>query len=357
MEDSMCLFSFRKRPSSTDNNMEISSSSVSGSESNSRNNERPLVSLPRQVCTETKGEASMDNPLINLPETELRDLSRHHIDSFENWSRRLIDETLKEHYGNDYFNFMIREDQPLVRSEIKKRIEQRMADNPGRFPRKIDAILMEDIEYFLCRDDLYNSHFKAVLEPFYSGIAEVRKVLERLISIRNKLSHGNTISIHEAEQCICYTGDFIAVFKQYYSTVGKERDYNVPVFLRIKDSLGNDIIREDTRYEWELHFYGHTAPKIQLRSGERYKIWVEVDSSFDSSFYEIKWIVKQDFRTVINKGTGNVIDFTLTNKNVSYAPEIYIMLTTKRDWHRFHDVDDSIKLDYERVLPPIEDTY
>ena len=28
----------------------------------------------------------MSNPLINLTETELRDLSRHHIDSFENWS-------------------------------------------------------------------------------------------------------------------------------------------------------------------------------------------------------------------------------------------------------------------------------
>lgn len=117
---------------------------------------------------------------------------------------------------------MIKEDQPLIRSEIKKRIEQRMMDNPGRFPRKIDAILIEDIEYFLCREDLYNSHFKAILEPFYSGIAEVRKVLERLIPIRNKLSHGNTISIHEAEQCLCYTGDFVAVFKQHYLTIGKE---------------------------------------------------------------------------------------------------------------------------------------
>ena len=271
----------------------------------------------------------MSNPLISLTETELRDLSRHHIDTFENWSRRLIDEIFKNHYGNDYFNFMLKVDQPLVRSTTKKRIEQRMKDNPGRFPRKIDAILMEDIEYFLCRDDLYDCHFKNILEPFYSGVAEVRRVLERLIPIRNKLSHGNTISIHEAEQCICYTDDFVAVFKQYYSTIGKERDYNVPVFLRIKDSLGNDIVREDTRYAWELHFYGHLAPEIQLRSGDQYKLWVEVDSSFDSSFYEIRWVVKQDYTTLIKKGTGNVIDFTLTNKNVSYAPEIHIDLTTK----------------------------
>ena len=67
--------------------------------------------------------------------------------------------------------------------------------------------------------------------------------------------------------------------------------------------------------------------------------------------------MKQDYTTLIKKGTGSVIEFTLTNKNVSYAPEIVIELTTKRDWHRFHDIDDSIELNYESVLPPIEDTY
>lgn len=309
------------------------------------------------LSKEVKGESNVSNPLIKLTEIELRDLCRHHIDTFENWSRRILDETFKSNYGTDYFNHMVSVDQPLIKSEIKKRIEKRVSDNPGRFPRKIDAILLEDIEYFLCRDDLYNKHFKSVLEPFYSGILEVRKVLGRLIPIRNKLSHGNTISIREAEQCICYTGDLIDVYKQHYVSIGKDRDYNVPVFLRIKDSLGHDIIRENSRYSWELHFYGNLAPKIQLRSGDSYKLWVEVDSSFDSSFYEIKWVVKQDFRTDIKKGTGNVIEFTLSNKPVSYAPEIYISLVTKRDWHRFHEVDDMIKLNYENVLPPIEDAY
>mgnify|MGYP004454253287 CR=1 FL=1 len=311
------------------------------------------INIPRKE----KGEIIMGNPLMKLTETELRDLCRHHIDTFENWSRRIIDETFKTHYGVDYFNFMITADQPLIKNDIKKRIEKRVIDNPGRFPRKIDAILLEDVEYFLCREDLYRKHFKSILEPFYSGILEVRKVLNRLIPIRNKLAHGNTISIHEAEQCICYIGDFIDVYKQYYLAVGKERDYNVPVFLRIRDSLGNDIFREDSRYSWELHFYGGPAPKIQLRSGDSYKLWVEVDSSFDSSFYEIRWTVKQNYTTVIKKGTGCAIEFTLNNKNVSYAPEIQISLVTKREWHRFHDVDDIIKLNYEQVLPPIEDTY
>jgi len=323
-----------------------------------KHNEEPAIDYTCEGASkEMKGATSMSNPLISLAENELRDLCRHRIDTFENWSRRLIEELFKKAYGVDYFDFMIAEGQPLIKSEMKRRILKRIEDNPGRFPRKIDAILLEDIEYFLCRDDLYAKHFKSILEPFYSGIEEIRKVLNRLIPIRNKLSHSNTISIHEAEQCLCYTSDFISVFKQYYLSLGKERDYNVPVFLRIKDCLGNDIIREDSRYVWELHFFGTTSPKIQLRSGDQYKLWVEVDSSFDSSFYQIMWVVKQSYTTVIAEGTGNVIEFTLTNKNVSYMPEIQISLITNRDWHRFHDVDDTIKLTYERVLPPIEDTY
>lgn len=293
----------------------------------------------------------------SLSETELRDICRHHIDSFESWSRRLLDETFRNKYGADYINFMIAEDQPLVRAEIKGRIERRVQDNPKRFPRKIDAILMEDIEYFLCREDLYTMHFKQVLEPFYASNEHVRKVLERLIPIRNKLSHGNTISYREAEQCICYCNDFIDLYKKYYTVLGKEEEYNVPVILKMRDCLGNDFIREDTRYRWELYCYGGTAPKIQLRAGEEYRLWIEVDSSFDSSFYNISWLVKQDYTTVINKGTGNEINFVLTNKNVSYAPEIIIELVTKREWHRFHEIDDSIKMNLQRVLPPIEDLY
>lgn len=302
------------------------------------------------------GGNSRSNPLLHLTETQLRDLCRHHIDTFENWSRRLLDETLKSNYGDNYFNCMVSDAQPLVKSGIKKRIEQRIVDNPGRFPRQIDAILMEDIEYFLCRDDLYEKHFKSVLEPFFSGIAEIRKVLGRLIPIRNKLSHGNTISLHEAEQCICYTGDFIEVYKQHYAVLGKDKDYNVPVILRIKDSLGHDLVREDLQCGWELYFFGTTAPKISFRSGDEYKLWLEVDSSFDSSFYEIRWIVKQGYNTLISKGTGSIIQFALTNKNVSYGPDIVIELTTKRDWHRFHEVDDRVVLHFGRVLPPIEDT-
>lgn len=75
----------------------------------------PLDSLPNQ-----KKEHFVTNPLIELSEIELRDLCRHHIDTFENWSRRLIDETLKTNYGEDYFNHMISGQQPLIKMKSKK---------------------------------------------------------------------------------------------------------------------------------------------------------------------------------------------------------------------------------------------
>ena len=323
-------------------------------EEKTRNVDEPTIQ--KQAIFPEK-QVNLSNPLLQLSEIDLRDMCRHHVDIFEKWSRRIVDEKLKESYGLDYFEFRISPEQPLIKSDIKKRIEQRVKNNPGRFPRKIDAILLEDVEYFLCRDDLYNKHFKNILEPFFSGIMEIRKIFSRLIPIRNKLSHGNTISLHEAEQCICYTNDFIETYKQYYINIGKEKDYNVPVFLRIKDSRGNDFVRENSLEMWQLHFYESSMPRIQLRSGESYKLWLEVDNSFDNSFYEISWVVRQDYSTVIKKGKGNIIEFDLNNKNVSYSPEVTICLKTKRDWHRFHDIDDVIVLHYEKVLPPIEDTY
>ena len=198
-----------------------------------------------------------------------------------------------------------------------------------------------------------------MLEPFYSGPQEVRSIFNRLIPIRNKLSHGNTISIHEAEQCLCYTEDLISAYKEYYVKLGKERDYNVPTFTRIKDSLGNDIVRpaSTASCSWEMFCNGSFAPKIQLRSGDRYKLCVEVDGGFDPSTYTIQWVVVQNLSDVICRGTGNTVDFALNVENVSYRPEIRIDLISKKAWHRFHKTDDYIIMNLEDVLPPIEDTY
>lgn len=301
------------------------------------------------------------NPLISLSEVELRDLCRNQIDSFEQWSRRLIDENFRRDYGNNYVDAEVRQGQPLIKSEIKKMISGRMADNPDRFPRWIDAIVMENIEYFFCRDDLYAQYYKCVLEPFFSGTDEIRSVLQRLTEIRNKLSHGNTISIHEAERCLCYTGDFVECFKNYYAKEGKSREYNVPVFTRIKDSLGNDVVREHMEwYPWEQYWHHNNfqgRPKVVLRSGDSYKVWVEVDGSFAENTYKVTW--KFECGNKVKKGDGSVIEVQFDDMDVSYTFHISFYLKTFNTWHRRAkmDNDDEVIINYSDILPPISSTY
>ena len=304
----------------------------------------------------------MNSVFFGMDEKSLRDLCRNHIDTFESWSRRLIHEELTGLYGDDYFNHKFIDGKPLVKKEIKNEVASRASENPTRFPRLIDAIDTGDTECFFCRDNLYSSIFKPVFEPFYSGQAEIRSIFHRIVPIRNKLCHVNTISHREAEQCLCYTNDFIDVFKAYYKSKGNEKKYNVPLVLRIKDSLGNDFPRPETKHSWKIKLNGHpdgNSQEINLRSGEGYKLWLDVDSSFDSSLYDIWWHVEKPFIVdgVIAKGTGKEISFIATNQLVSYSPEIVINVIQKKEWHRLGTMDDYIVVTLGEVLPPIDETY
>ena len=304
---------------------------------------------------------------------EIRGLAKTQIELFEHWSRRLIDEIFKEAYGADYLNAQDQGGHNLVKNEIRNRIQDRKANDPSRYPRDIDALLLEDIIYFFTRDDLYERHFREVMEPFYSGRNEVRKTLERLVPIRNKLSHDNHISIREAEQVLCYTNDFIDSFKAYFQQQGKGREFNVPVLISFSDSQGNRVFRNQPTYRWEVgnvkpdeldlyrknRFLGD-AISTSHRSGERYEIEFEVDGSFSPDYYTIEW--KLEFglgsrNSLSGMGRRIVVDFT--DDMVSYNPKLVVMLTTNKTWHRFasQGCDDLAEISLAEVLPPIEETY
>ena len=309
--------------------------------------------------TKTQGSYLM----WNMSDLEAKDLCKHRIDTMEIWSRRLIDELFKEKYGDDYFEYEISEGTPLVKQSIKNIVNGRIKKEPNRFPRKVDALVIEDLEYFFCRDDLYKNHFKAVFEPFFSCSQEVRSVLNRIVGIRNKIAHNNHLSQHELEQGVCYSNDFINAFCDYYKKTGKEKDYNVPTFISVRDSFGRCLTREDSSYGWEVydwHFSNNIVSKNtekHLRSGESYRLTLEVDASFPFDFYEIEWTVIYGICDLIARGTGNTIEFSVNDSHVSYAPKITAKLITKRSWHRFasSECDDCFKMSLSQVLPPIED--
>ena len=108
----------------------------------------------------------------NLSYIEAQDLCKHQIDSMEHWSRRIINEKFTEKYGEDFFNFRCEDGTPLIKKEICNKVEGRLKSTPLSYPRKVDALTIEDLEYFFCKECFYNGLFKGLFEPFFSGSEE-----------------------------------------------------------------------------------------------------------------------------------------------------------------------------------------
>lgn len=298
-------------------------------------------------------------------EDDLRSICRKEIETLEHWTRRFVHETLIARYGEDYFSYK-NNDEPLIKGEITSRVNKMREDNPGRFPRPIDAFFLGDIIYVLCKKPLYDTHFREALgEAYPMGNEEARFFLEKIEAIRNKLSHANPISVREAEQVICYCHDVIESLKSYYRRTGKEKEYNVPMFIRATDSLGNIFLPESEGYPLKRYIdfskpitageYG-----IKLRAGETYSISIVVDPAFDSSSYSLEWsVISGLMGENYKKKWKNVtqIDFPVVNKTVGSSFEIICRLTTTKDWHKHNWYDDCFQLNVYTVLPPIDDNY
>ena len=286
--------------------------------------------------------------MIQFNEVEIRNSAKETLETLEHWSRRIINDKFVKKYGRDYFDYKFENGESLVKGEILRNIADRMNNNPKRFPRKIDAILMEDIAYFLCKDSFYSDFFKEILETDFSGQAEVRKRIEVVKDIRNKLYHGNSISYREAEKAICYSHDFIDCYKTYYVKIGKEKEYNVPFFTKVEDSWGRCAYRDETKLEKFFLEYSEN----KLRPGDVYKIWVEVDANFPDDFYEITWWMNDKC-----VATGKEFVFVPTAKMVASLQFVQCSLKTKREWHKYISHDDSFSTYIGEILPPIEDLY
>lgn len=286
--------------------------------------------------------------MIRFSENEIRNSAKEILEALEHWSRRIINDKFVNKYGADYFDCKLENGENLIKSEILKTIADRMRENPKRFPRKIDAILMDDIAYFLCKDSFYDEFFEEILKVGFSGQDEVRNRLKVLKDIRNKLYHGNPISYREAEKAICYSNDFIDCYKSYYVNTGKEQEYNVPFFVKVEDSLGRCGYRDETKTEKISLPY----EKIKFRPGDEYKVWVEVDGSFPEDFYEITWWMNDK-----KVATGKEFVFKATIDMVASLQFVYCNLKTKRQWHKYRTTDDCFSIFIGEVLPPIEESY
>ena len=296
--------------------------------------------------------------LIYIPTKEIQEICFDAIESMEHWGRRLIHETLSEHYGNQYLDYVDGMGNRIVKGEIIKSIKKRVEDNPGRFSRNIDAVTLENVIEILSNDSLFKKHFKEVFDSYYPcGKDDLKYRLCVVRDVRNKIYHHNAISQRDAERAICYCHDFIDCLKLHYDKLGKSLDYNVPTFLSIKDSLGHNISFSNGKNET-----GHCRTfSDKLRSGDIYRIEVEIDSLFLPETYKLGWSVfwsmKKEHSYEKKNTTDTYIDIEITDSMVGRELKIFCKLVSEKNWHKHGEYDDFISITFDRILPPIEDSY
>lgn len=291
--------------------------------------------------------------LSSFKDSEIRNVCKEKIESLEHWLRRLIEDTLTPVYG-DYFNCADSAGNRLIKSELARQVAGRRASEPLRYPRKIDAVLLENAIDILCNPELFRKHFRSALDAaFPDGREEARTFLSRLLAPRNNLAHANAISVRQAEQIICYSNDVIDSLKGFYREMGMQEAYDVPLILKVTDSFGSVFARAQCDPSptggIQLNLVGE--PQMHLRPGDVLTIELEIDPSFDPSSYGVTWASTKPWCSSPVTGTKAVIP--IMNKQVGQRFDIQCSVRTTRDWHRLQEgVDDFLILVYQ-VLPPI----
>ena len=290
-------------------------------------------------------------PLHTFKEAELRQYCKEYIEALELWLRRIIDETLRTNYGDNYFEYQDANGANLISNPIRKEIEQRIQNEPERYTRPIDACLLESEIKIVTNPDLYRKHFKNVFQnAFPEGRDVLRRYLDRLVEPRNKLYHANPISVREAERIICYSNDIIDAVKDFYQAHNMSQDYNVPLIIKYSDSFGNVLYRN--QFHGDSFFGGKyidfsSKKEFTLRPGDKISMEVEIDPTFSNNEYTIEW------SHFIKDQTGsNQLTYTIEVKDVGEAFSLRCSILSNKVWHKHQRFDDMLVVKF-KVLPPL----
>jgi hypothetical protein len=292
-------------------------------------------------------------PLHQLTDDERRSHCRREIEALEHWLRRLVHETFSGVYGPGYLDAVGGDGNRLFRNETVAATKNRRSEDPARYPRPIDAATLDDLVRVICKPENYDRHFREALGiAFPEGAREARTFLGRIVTIRNNLSHANPITVHEAARAICYPQDVIASLKEYYTAMSQQREYDVPMIIRVADSLGN--VRQGSELLMPptvavvCRFY--TGTSGQLHPGDRLSIEVEIDPTFERSSYRVRWAWREGNKWAL-VDDANHVTIQIDNSHVQEVFGVTCSVISNRDWHRYGDHDHRVLLCY-KVLPP-----
>ena len=277
---------------------------------------------------------------------ELRSICRSSIEAFEIWARRIIHNKLTTEYGENYFETDIGNSEKVLNKEHYKKYINIITKNPSRCNRPVDALFIESLIYILCKQKLYKTLFKEVLDYSYpQGVEEVREFLGRLINPRNSLAHANPISIRQAEQIVCYINDFVDTIKEYYIRIGEDKMWNTPFIIKATDSLGKEYYPNENKTLFEVF----QVDKI-FSVGDTYKIWVEIDNSFNEDSYRIEWRFF-DSGAILSPSHECCITFSVAE--ISANKSLSCKIIQNQEWHKHSHFEHEIVFSFD-VLPCME---
>lgn len=279
--------------------------------------------------------------LTHLPMEDLRNLCRHRVEILELWLRRVIDDKLTAAYGRAYFEHTVNGNH-IFKNDVRLKAEARVRQNTDRYSRPVDALLLDDLVATLCKQDLYDKHFRPALSAaFPDGREEARTFLSRLVAIRHPLAHAGPISDHQALRVFCYSQDVINSIADHYRSTGMSREFNAPTFVALRDSAGHAEHIHKTRTS--LNF-----KKPIFYPGDRLRVEVDVDNSFCTGAYTVAWNVCNISNA--ESGSGSSFEIVLTQRHVGESFSISATLKSVEQWHRHSNFDDRLVVTY-KVLP------
>jgi hypothetical protein len=277
------------------------------------------------------------------------------VEALEFWLRRVIDITLAPEFGCDYINAKSgTSNQHIIKKSVRDSIQSRAASNPRRYPRMVDAMLLDEEIDIICHPDLYKNFFKEYFEKsFPLGNEQLRNCLRKILEPRNNLAHANPISVRQAEQVICYSRDIIDSIKDRLREMNLDREYNAPTIIKVYDSRGfvfhDSQIRRNNTGRGNIDLTGDQS--TWLRCGDTIAIEVEIDPSFPTEEYSVDWVFPKEVIAQKYHENRRMV-LSLKDENVRVDFTIYCKVVSNKRWHRCGDVDDCVGITY-KVLPQI----
>ena len=277
---------------------------------------------------------------------ELRVACRQRLESCELWLRRLVHDQLRKEFGENYIDAASIDEHAIFKTSIRRHVAARLAAaSDHRYRRPIDTLQLDHLATVICKPDSYGKFFRSAFQrEFPMGSEHLRIVINRLVPIRNALSHANPLTINDAERALCYSSDIISSLTKHYADIGMNQEFDAPMFTRFSDSIGD--VEYPKSSEEQINFVGRRA----LRCGQNVRFEVEVDSHYSPDDYVVKWQVANIMGG--ESATGSSFDLTLLPKHVNQNFVIFVSVTSRRDWHRHGNHDAQLVLVYT-VLPPM----